>query len=69
MNIVKPKLSVDEQIEHLKSKGVLFNIMDEEKAKDYLKRHNNYFKLTAYRKNYPNAVKNRWELNWYLEVL
>lgn len=53
MNIVKPKLSVDEQIEHLKSKGVLFNIMDEEKAKDYLKRHNNYFKLTAYRKNYP----------------
>ena len=53
MNIVKPKLSVDEQIEHLKRKGVLFNIMDEDKAKDYLKRNNNYFKLTAYRKNYP----------------
>lgn len=53
MDIVKPKLSVDEQIEHLKSKGVLFNIMDEEEAKDYLRKHNNYFKLTAYRKNYP----------------
>ena len=53
MDIAKPKLSVDEQIEHLKSKGVLFNIMDEEEAKNYLRRHNNYFKLTAYRKNYP----------------
>lgn len=52
MDIVKPKLSIDEQIEHLKVKGVLFNIMDEKTAKDYLRKHNNYFKLTAYRKNY-----------------
>ena len=27
MNVKKPKLSIDEQIEHLKGKGVLFNIM------------------------------------------
>ncbi|MDY5807655.1 MAG: Abi family protein [Lachnospira sp.] len=52
MEIVKPKLSLDGQIEHLKEKGVLFNIMDEAEARDYLGRHNNYFKLTAYRKNY-----------------
>ena len=52
MNVKKPKLSIDEQIEHLKGKGVLFNIMDETAAKDYLVQHNNYFKLTAYRKNY-----------------
>lgn len=29
MTIKKPKLSLDEQIEHLKDKGILFNIMDE----------------------------------------
>lgn len=52
MTITKPKLSLDGQIEHLKEKGVLFNIMDEATAKEYLAQHNNYFKLTAYRKNY-----------------
>lgn len=52
MQNMKPKLSLDEQIEHLKEKGVLFNIMNEAEAKDYLIQHNNYFKLTAYRKNY-----------------
>lgn len=52
MEIAKPKLSLDGQIEHLKAKGVLFNIMNEVEAKDYLAQHNNYFKLTAYRKNY-----------------
>lgn len=29
MTIKKPKLSLDEQIEHLKDKGILFNIMVE----------------------------------------
>ena len=52
MLITKPKLSLEGQIEHLKEKGVLFNIMDEESAKEYLTQHNNYFKLTVYRKNY-----------------
>ena len=52
MTIKKPKLSLDEQIEHLKDKGILFNIMDESDAKKYLEQNNNYFKLTAYRKNY-----------------
>lgn len=52
MDITKPRLSLDGQIEHLKQKGVLFNIIDEEAAKEYLTQNNNYFKLTAYRKNY-----------------
>ena len=34
MIITKPKLSLEEQIEHLKKKGVLFNIMNEESAKE-----------------------------------
>lgn len=47
---MKPSLSVDEQIEHLKDKGVQFTIMDKAAAKTYLTIHNNCFKLTAYRK-------------------
>lgn len=52
MVVLKPKLFLDDQIVHLKEKGVLFNIMNESEAKAYLAQNNNYFKLTAYRKNY-----------------
>jgi abortive infection bacteriophage resistance protein len=52
MNQVKPILTVDEQIQHLKDKGVTFRIMDENSARSYLIQNNNYFKLTSYRKNY-----------------
>lgn len=52
MSGTKLKLSVHDQVEHLKNKGVLFTIMNEEEAEDYLRNHNNYFKLAAYRKNY-----------------
>ena len=48
----KPRLSLDEQIQHSKDKGILFNIMDEGSAKQYLKYNNNYYKLTSFRKNY-----------------
>ena len=48
----KPRLSLDEQIAYLKEKGVQFNITNETDARTYLERNNNYFKLTAYRKNY-----------------
>lgn len=48
----KPILSFKGQIEHLKTKGVRFEIVEEEEAIKYLFSHNNYFKLTAYRKNY-----------------
>ena len=56
----KPKLTLDEQIAHLKAKGVGFNIMDETAARTYLQYGNNYFKLAAYRKNYqkhPGGAK------------
>lgn len=52
MIVDKPKLSIDEQVVHLKNKGVKFLIMGEKEAKTYLEENNNYFKLTAYRKNY-----------------
>ena len=39
---VKKKLTIDEQIEDLKRKGVAFNIMNEDEAKKFL-RYNNYY--------------------------
>ena len=51
--ISKPKLSVKEQVEHLESRGVKFDIYERDAALAYLSNNNNYFKLTAYRKNFP----------------
>lgn len=48
----KRKLTVEEQIAHLKERGVQFRMMDEAAARDYLRYNSNYFKLAAYRKNY-----------------
>lgn len=48
----KPQLTAKEQIEHLKSKGVKFELCTEESAEEYLKNNNNYFKLCSYRKNF-----------------
>jgi len=49
----KPILNTEEQIAHLQSKGVKFERMSVEEAKTYLDQNNNYFKLRAYRKNFP----------------
>lgn len=48
----KPMMNVDELIQHMKEKGILFSIITEAEAKKHLCAHNNYFKLTSYRKNY-----------------
>ena len=63
MDITKPKLSLDGQIEHLKEKGVRFNIMNETEAKEYLTQNNNYFKLTAYRKIMRNIRQEKIKIN------
>lgn len=49
----KSKLSIDEQIDHMKNiSGIKFNIIDEEKAKEFLRNNNYYFKIKSYAKNY-----------------
>lgn len=53
----RPKLNVKEQIEHMKNKGVKFNITDEESAERYLENNTYYFKLKAYAKLYDKYEK------------
>ena len=52
----KPKLSIDQQIDHLEEKGIKFEICTKEEAKNYLSRNNYYFKLASYRKNYEKHI-------------
>lgn len=49
----RPMLTIKEQIEHLKSKGVKFELINEDDSESYLSYNNNYFKIRAYRKNFP----------------
>lgn len=48
----KPKLTIDGQIEHMKSKGIQFHLFNESAAKDFLLKNNYYFKIKSYTKNY-----------------
>lgn len=47
---MRRKLTVKEQVEHMKSKGIQFNIITEEDAESYLNGNTYYFKLKAYAK-------------------
>lgn len=57
MDIAKPKLTSQELIDKMKSKGIEFNIVDEGNAKVFLSNHNNYFRVSSYRKNYDKYQK------------
>lgn len=52
---MKALLSVDEQIQHMKNKGITFNEVSESDAKDFLQKNNYYMKLAAYRANYEKC--------------
>lgn len=53
----KQKLSINEQIEYLKYKGITFSYISEVEAKNYLRKNSYYYKITAYRKNFPKNDK------------
>ncbi len=50
---LKPSLAVAEQIAHLKSKGVTFELCSEEDAAEYLHSANNLLRTSSYRKLFP----------------
>lgn len=49
---MKLLLTTDELIEHMKNKGISFNIVTEDEAKTFLQENNYYMKLASYRANY-----------------
>lgn len=53
---LKPQLTPEQQVEHLRKKGVKFKLCFEAEAIDYLSKNNNYFKLRAYRKSFEKYV-------------
>ncbi len=52
----KALLTVEQQIEHLKSKGVTFELCSEHEAAEYLAGRTYYFKLAAYRVLFDKRV-------------
>lgn len=55
----KRKLTIDEQIEDLEKKGILFEEFSKDDAKRFLQYNNYYFKLKYYAKNYPVNPKTK----------
>lgn len=53
---MKEMLNTDELIIHMKNKGIEFNIVDEESAKEFITNNNYYMKLAAYRTNYEKRT-------------
>ena len=53
----KPRLSVQEQVEHMKSQGIQFQCMNELEAAEYLEESTYYFKIKAYAKLFDKYTK------------
>lgn len=53
---MKQLMQPDELIAHMKEKGITFNEMSEQEAKEFLTNNNYYMKLSAYRKNYEKQA-------------
>ena len=52
----KPFMSPEELVEKLLNKGVTFNYdYTQARAIEYLKKNNNYYKLSSYRKNFTKV--------------
>ncbi len=52
----KPWLTANEQVNHLKTKGVRFDLISEDDAVSYLTKNNNYFRLRSYRTGFPKVA-------------
>lgn len=61
------KLSIPQQIEHMKKKGISFELYKETSARTFLAEHNYYFKLKAYAHNF-DRYKNPEKDNRYINL-
>lgn len=58
--MLKPKLEPEKIIEKIKNeKGITFNFISEEEAVEYLRHHNNYYRIASYRKNYDKKTSGK----------
>ena len=53
---MKPLLTTEQLISHMRSKGITFNTISEDDAKVFLQKNNYYMKLASYRANYPKYL-------------
>ena len=65
---MKPILNIDEMIEHMKEKGIKFNIISENEAKKFLSESNYYMKLASYRTNYPKYDESSKRCGQYINL-
>lgn len=69
MNI-KEKMSVQEQIDYMKNKGMEFKLFSEDNAKDFLTHSNYFFKVKFFAKNYQKIDNKYVDLDFiYLKEL
>lgn len=52
----KPMLTVEQQIAHMKSKGITFDLVTEDEAAAYLRIKCQFFRVYAYRRNFDRHV-------------
>jgi len=55
----KPWLTPDEQMKHLRSQGVRFDLMSEKDAISYLAKNNNFFRLRSYRQGFARVEEGK----------
>lgn len=65
--LLKPQLTVEQQIQHLEAKGIKFTIFSKDAATKYLTENNNYFKLTSYRKSFAKHPDGKL-INQYIDL-
>lgn len=63
---MKSFLSSDELVSHMKSKGIMFNIINEAEAKAFIENNNYYMKLSSYRTNYDKYPVGHKKENKYI---
>lgn len=57
--LTKPMKSSQDLVEHMKRKGITFNIVSPEDAVQYMEKNNNYFRVASYRKNYNKRLDSK----------
>ena len=54
---IEKKLTVPEIIDYMKSEGITFNLVSEEDAADFLRKHNYFFRIKSYADNFEFKQK------------